>query len=241
MCDGLPLLIMADDHSGLLLVMRFQLEPLLSPEETESIRSRLESDLALWKTGTETAGRYARLVKNNQQLDRHTDLYEELQAIVLGALSSNLLFRAAALPLSTHGLLFSRYRAGDGYGRHVDNAYMPGGCSDLSFTLFLSERKAYRGGELVIESPQAEEWMRLDAGHAVVYPSGHLHRVEPVLEGVRYAAIGWIHSTVRSCEQRELLFELDTACKSLSAREGRSEELDLLYRCQTNLLRMWGC
>jgi PKHD-type hydroxylase len=52
--------------------------------------------------------------------------------------------------------------------------------------------------------------------------------------------VGWIESRVRSAEQRELLFELDTARRSLFARQGKGEEFDLLCRCHANLLRMWG-
>jgi PKHD-type hydroxylase len=74
----------------------------------------------------------------------------------------------------------------------------------------------------------------------LLYPSTLLHRVEPVEQGERLVAVGWIESRVRSAEQRELLFELDTARRSLFAREGKGEEFDLLCRCHANLLRMWG-
>jgi PKHD-type hydroxylase len=45
---------------------------------------------------------------------------------------------------------------------------------------------------------------------------------------------------VRDSHQRELLFELDTVRRSLFQREGKSEEFDLLCRCYSNLLRLWG-
>ena len=93
------------------------------------------------------------------------------------------LLQAAAFPRRIHGLLFSRSGGGEGYGRHVDNAWMRGGRSDLSFTVFLSEPDAYAGGDLVLESPDGEESFRLQAGHALVYPSTLLHRVEPVTAG----------------------------------------------------------
>jgi PKHD-type hydroxylase len=122
----------------------------------------------------------------------------------------------------------------------VDNAYMPGGRSDLSFTVFLSDPESYGGGALVLESLAGEERWRLKAGEVLLYPSTLLHRVEPVEQGERLVAVGWIESRVRSAEQRELLFELDTARRSLFAREGKGEEFDLLCRCHANLLRMWG-
>jgi PKHD-type hydroxylase len=134
----------------------------------------------------------------------------------------------------------SRSGPGDGYGRHVDNAFMDGGRSDLSFTVFLSAPDHYEGGALVLEQPHGEEAFRLPAGHALIYPSTLLHRVEPVSDGERLVAVGWIQSRVRSAERRELLFELDTARRTLFAGGGKGEVFDLLCRSYSNLLRMWG-
>jgi len=117
---------------------------------------------------------------------------------------------------------------------------MAEGRSDLSFTLFLSEPSSYQGGALVLEFPDSEEAVRLGAGDVIVYPSTLLHRVEPVTEGERLVCVGWIQSRLRNAEQRELLFELDTARRQLFSQQGKSEIFDLLSRSYTNLLRMWG-
>jgi PKHD-type hydroxylase len=154
-------------------------------------------------------------------------------------LTAQPLLQAAAFPRRIHGLLFSRSGAGEGYGRHVDNAWMSGGRSDLSFSLFLSEPEAYAGGALVLEAPGGEESFRLPAGHALVYPSTLLHRVEPVTAGERLVAVGWIESRIRLADQRELLFELDTARRTLFARHGKDEIFDLVSRSYSNLLRRW--
>lgn len=220
--------------------MHFQLDNLLDSAAVEAMVVALESASQSWQLGAQTAGAYARLVKHNQQLDRECAVHQELSETVCLALQEHPLFRSAALPVLIHSVLFSHTGVGEGYGRHVDNAFLSGGRADLSFTLFLSDLSSYEGGELVIELPHGEWPIRLPAGSAIVYPSSYLHRVEPVRSGRRYAAVGWIQSAIRSGERRELLFELDTACRTLSAKHGRSEELDLLYRCQTNLLRMWA-
>jgi PKHD-type hydroxylase len=222
-------------------VMHFQVEDLVSDQELEQLQTRLVSlDDSAWLPGSQTAGSYAKQVKNNWQLDKQHPDFEALADLVLTALDGHPLFRAASIPLKIHSLLFSRCGVGEGYGRHVDNPFMPGGRTDLSFTLFLSHLDAYSGGGLTLELPQGEDTLRLPAGSAIVYPSGYLHRVEPVTAGVRYVAVGWVQSAVRSSEQRELLFELETACKALAASHGRSDALDLLYRCHTNLMRMWA-
>ena len=219
--------------------MRFVIEPLLSDVQQLHFRERLLADSSAWRPGAETAGWHAKAVKHNRQLDRASALHQELAQELQQLLESHPLIQAAAFPRSIHGLLFSRSAVGEGYGRHVDNAWMAGGRSDLSFTVFLSAPDAYGGGALVLESPQGEEALRLPAGHAVVYPSTLLHRVEPVRAGERLVAVGWIESRIRQADQRELLFELDTARRALFARSGKDDIFDLVSRSYSNLLRRW--
>jgi PKHD-type hydroxylase len=220
--------------------MRFRLEPLLPSDRVSELQKALEAADAPWRPGEETAGWHARTVKNNQQLDGRSELHAALAQPLRQALLEHPLFRSAALPVRVHSLRFSRATAGEGYGRHVDNAFMAEGRSDLSFTVFLSDPATYEGGELVLEHPDREEAVRLPAGHAFVYPSTLLHRVEPVRSGTRLVAVGWVQSRIRRAEERELLFELDTARRTLFAREGKSEVFDLLCRSYANLLRLWG-
>jgi PKHD-type hydroxylase len=220
--------------------MRFQIESLLPAEQIASWRSLLLAPEVEWRPGQETAGWHARSVKHNHQLDRASALHRELAPLVHQALLDHPLLASAALPARIHNLLFSRLGPGEGYGRHVDNAFMADGRSDLSFTLFLSEPGSYQGGALVLEYPDGEEAVRLGAGDLIVYPSTLLHRVDPVTEGERLVCAGWIQSRLRSAEQRELLFELDTARRTVFSQQGKGEIFDLLSRSYTNLLRMWG-
>jgi PKHD-type hydroxylase len=220
--------------------MRFQLDALLDPQALKELQENLLSPQADWRPGKESAGWHARGVKNNRQLDRGSPLHQQLAARVSGILEVHPLLQAAALPVRIHGLLFSRCELGEGYGRHVDNAFMGGGRADLSFTLFLKDPAAYSGGGLMLESPAGEEEVRLAAGSAIVYPSTLLHRVAPVTSGERLVAVGWIQSRVRDADQRELLFDLDTARRQLFQREGKTEAFDLVSRSYSNLLRRWG-
>ena len=219
--------------------MRFLLEPLLAADELQELVSVLQDPAAPWIDGASTAGWHARDLKRNHQLDGASPLHQQLSARLEAVLTAQPLVQAAAFPRRIHGLLFSRSGAGEGYGRHVDNAWMGGGRSDLSFSLFLSEPETYAGGALVLETPAGEESFRLPAGHALVYPSTLLHRVEPVTAGERLVAVGWIESRIRHADQRELLFELDTARRTLFARHGKDEIFDLVSRSYSNLLRRW--
>jgi len=126
------------------------------------------------------------------------------------------------------------------YGRHIDNAYMSSGRADLSFTIFLSKKNEYVGGELLIENLNLNNKFKLNSGEIIIYPSTSLHSVQEVVSGERLAFVGWIESYVKSIEEREYLFDLDAGARSLLAKHGRSDELDLIFKSYSNLLRVLG-
>ena len=74
----------------------------------------------------------------------------------------------------------------------------------------------------------------------VIYPSTTLNRVAPVESGMRVAAVGWARSYVRSAENREILFDLETLRRDLFTREGKTGAFDFLAKCSANLLRLWA-
>ena len=126
------------------------------------------------------------------------------------------------------------------YGRHIDNPYMSSGRSDLSFTLSLTNKDSYKGGELIIETMNSEEKFKLNAGEIILYPSSYLHAVSEINSGKRLVCVGWIESYVKSTEKREYLFDLDAGARGLLAKHGRSDELDLIFKSYSNLLRDIG-
>ena len=81
---------------------------------------------------------------------------------------------------------------------------------------------------------------KLKAGEIVIYPSSHLHSVKKVEYGERIVCVGWIESYVKSIEEREYLFDLDAGARGLLAKNGRSDELDLIFKSYSNLLRLLG-
>ena len=80
----------------------------------------------------------------------------------------------------------------------------------------------------------------LNAGEIIIYPSSYLHSVNEVKSGNRLVCVGWIESYVRSIEEREYLFDLDAGARSLLTKHGRSDELDLIFKSYSNLLRVMG-
>ena len=208
----------------------------LSAADVAEVRAGLAT--ATFVDGRATAGWSARLVKNNLQASAGPDL-ERVRELVETRLREHPVFSLATRPKILLGPLFSRYQTGHAYGRHVDDAFMAGVRSDVSFTLFLSQPESYDGGELIIDSAAGEEAFKLGAGSVLTYPATTLHRVAPITRGERWAAAGWVRSYVREADRRELLFDLETARRCLFDREGKTAEGDLFAKCAANLLRLW--
>jgi PKHD-type hydroxylase len=232
--------------------MIFTIPDLFTSSETIELVQQLAS--LSFIDGKATAGWYAKTVKHNEQLPTQAPTTKALEAQVQHKLLAHPLFQAAVRPRRVHSLRFSRYTVGMGYGTHLDNAFMShkgdaglgqpavsdSWRSDVSFTLFLAAPDSYAGGELVIEAADDEKAYKLPAGAVLVYPATTLHRVNPVTEGTRLVAVGWCQSLVRDASQREILFDLDTASRSLFAQYGKTDEFDLVMKSLTNLLRRWG-
>lgn len=219
--------------------MEVFIEPLLEERELQEFLSALRGSNCVWRPGSETAGWYARQVKNNHQLASGSEVSRLLADKLVKLISAHPLVAAVAFPRRVHGVLFSRSGPGEGYGVHVDNPWMAGGRTDLSFTVFLSSPDEYSGGDLVFDTPGGSKRLRLPLGHAVLYPSTLLHQVEPVQRGERLVAVGWIESRIRRPDQRELLFELETARRLSFQRHGKDDIFDLLTRSSSNLMRLW--
>ncbi|MGV2829750.1 Fe2+-dependent dioxygenase [Myxosarcina sp. GI1(2024)] len=220
--------------------MIFSIPNILTTEEFTEITTFLKR--AEFVDGKLTAGWHAKLVKHNQQLKKGSQS-QELKGKIELALKRNALFQTAIRPKKIHSLLFSRYDSGMSYDRHVDNALMGNKAiwrSDLSFTLFLSAVSDYQGGELVIEGAQEDRSYKLDANSVIIYPSTTLHRVNPVTEGTRLVVVGWVHSLIRDAGDREILFDLETARRSIFAKTGKNAEFDLISKSIANLLRKWA-
>ncbi len=213
---------------------------LLNPKEVELINVVMNQSELPWEDGKKTAGNHAAKEKINKQLNRESLISKKYAGLIEKKILNNILIKSFALPKRIHGTMFSKSTKGMKYGRHIDNAFMSSGRSDLSFTMFLSEKDKYEGGQLSIESINSDKKFKLNSGEIIIYPSTYLHSVSEVLSGERLVFIGWIESYVKSIEEREYLFDLDAGARSLLAKHGRSDELDLIFKSYSNLLRTLG-
>ena len=213
---------------------------LLNEEEIEILIKTINDQNNLWEDGKKTAGSHASKVKNNLQLNRNSEVSKKYSQLIKKRILENQLIKSFSLPKIIHGIMFTKSSQKMGYGRHIDNPFMSTGRSDLSFTISLTNKENYEGGELVIETINSEKEFKLNAGQMIIYPSTYLHSVKEVKNGERLVCVGWIESYIKSIEEREYLFDLDAGAKGLLAKYGRSEELDLIFKSYSNLLRLLG-
>jgi PKHD-type hydroxylase len=218
--------------------MLLQIAGILPGPAVENIRQTLAEEETHFASGKATAGWYAKDVKHNDQSSGPAAqaAMEQVRAALMG----HAVFVSAARPKTFVKTLVSRYRPGMHYGTHVDDALMGGVRTDMSFTLFLSDPDSYDGGELVIESPDGETDVKLDAGSLVLYQTTSLHRVNEVTRGERLAIVGWIRSYIRSDEQRETLFELDQVVAALKAVNAERALMNPVMKVRNTLTRMWA-
>ena len=214
--------------------------PLLLNEEINILKENLSSQNNDWEDGKKTAGSLASKVKNNLQLNRNSDISRKNAEFIIKKLLSNQLIKSFALPKKVHGIMFTKSAKGMKYGRHIDNPYMSSGRADLSFSIFLSEKNSYEGGELIVENINTENKFKLNKGEIIIYPSTYLHSVNEITSGERLVCVGWIESYVKSIEEREYLFDIDAGARGILAKFGRSDELDLIFKSYSNLLRVLG-
>jgi len=216
-----------------------RLEGVLSGKQLAEVRDIVEA--AKFIDGS-VSGKAS--LKKNLQVERSGTQFDAAIRIVVGALMGREDFRSYALPKQIT-LEFNRYDPGMYYKAHMDSALMGGVRgqpmrSDLSFTVYLSEPESYRGGDFILQTPYGQERIKEPAGNAIVYPSNMLHWVEPVEEGSRWAAIGWIQSMLRDESQRQIMREID-ALKALTVKAFPDSEMQERFdRLHSNLLRYWA-
>ena len=221
--------------------MMVKIPSVLNESQLSKIRLMLEN--AHFVDGKLSAGMAAKRVKNNEEVDVHSNEIEALNDIVMNSLVSHPLFKAAVIPLRVAAPYYARYQIGQYYGDHVDDPVMFAGApyrSDVSTTVFLSDPADYDGGELVVRTTFGDAEVKLPAGHAVVYPSASIHHVNEVTKGERIVAVSWAQSMVRSPSKREILLDLYNAREKMLVEMIGKEETDQVDRSYVNLVRMWS-
>lgn len=225
--------------------MLLTIKEILSPTEVKELLAELENTEFI--DGKQTAGIANQDIKNNVELP-DARLSIRLSKKILEKMQANPVFQFGIRPQQVAPFLFSRYHEGMSYGDHMDDPIMHSTQGpmrvDLSMTLFLNDPDEYEGGELVLSPDNQTQLVKLHAGDMIVYPSVHIHRVNPVLSGVRKVAVSWMQSMVRDPQHREILWDLMVVANFLRSQknpdEAAMQRMRLLTeKSQFNLARMW--
>ena len=221
--------------------MLVKIPDLLTPLQLEALCSVLRQ--SQFVDGKLSAGKNARLEKNNQELATNEDDYTALNNVVMTELVRHPSYLQTAMPAKICAPIYARYTTGMAYGGHIDDPIMgPANSryrSDISISIFLNGPQEYEGGELCIETPEGNTEIKLPAGHAILYPSTSYHSVNKVTSGERLVAVCWVQSYIRRGDQREILVQLDRARESLAddVNSLAYQQVNLGY---ANLYRMWA-
>lgn len=216
--------------------MLIHLSQVIDAPTVGALRKRLDS--AQFRDGKLSAGYAAKHVKQNQQSEGD-ELSQHIISLIQERLLKHQVWVQAAQPKHFGRCMLNRYGVSDHYGWHVDDAWMQGIRTDLSFTVSLSALSEYDGGALAIQDTSGERSWRLDTGDVLLYPSHYLHQVEAVTRGERIAMVGWLQSLVRDPAKRELLFELSQALEHEFAQQQKTAQFDRLSKVYQNLQRQW--
>ena len=175
--------------------------------------------------------------KRNLQLNSSSEQYIKYSDEIINLVEKNEIIQTAVFPAKIHNILFSRTGTEMFYGPHLDTPFIPSGRRDLSFTLFLNEKKEYKGGELILYIPPEKKTIKLNPGEMIIYPTKYLHEVKEVTEGERMVCVGWIESLIPNNEDRESLSLFKSAKFALQNQYGNSPAIQSLNICYNNIFK----
>jgi PKHD-type hydroxylase len=234
-------------------VLITQIPHILSPAQVAKVRAILAA--SPYVDGRVSGG--SAESKRNLELASHDERYVEILTIVDNAVRDNAEFNLTAFPRYMTRPIISRYDVGMFYKDHVDMPVMgfmsarTNGKgfsalghnyvrSDLSMTLFLSDPETYDGGALAFDGPAGKVQTKLEAGSAIVYPTGAWHCVTPVTRGTRQAAIFWIQSMFPVEAQRQAVCDARRLYERLRQAQPEAEETSRAEALFFNLCRMFA-
>ena len=155
---------------------------LFTADEARALRQQFsDTDFV---DGRGSAHGYSAELKFNRQIVGSHPVVKTILAELNRKLASKADITHYAYPARLVGVRINSYRQGDSYGWHVDLANMDGFRTDLSFTVFLSDRDEYDGGELELTGGWRVGRIKQEA------PSGPEPLIEVVLAADTTVAVG---------------------------------------------------
>ena len=143
------------------------------------------------------------------------------------AIKKNEKFNYMFLPRATTFPRFLRYKEGMHYAFHNDFYQINELRTDYSISIFLNSPDEYEGGELVFRQGNMDTEYKLEPGQAIIYPTGLMHKINPVTSGERRVCVFWLESIISDSRIRETLVEYaDTLLRNGEALQPFIGELE---------------
>ncbi|MFT5974489.1 MAG: PKHD-type hydroxylase [Gammaproteobacteria bacterium] len=142
---------------------------LLSEQGVSLIRSYLQG--AEFIDGRKAAVGKAVRKKKNTQLMVTEPAMRNIVPLLNKRFAAHNDINAYAQPKKLVSPRISSYREGDHYDWHVDMATMDGQRTDLSYTIFLNEKKDYEGGDLQMNYGNHVASAKGSVGQVLIYPT----------------------------------------------------------------------
>jgi PKHD-type hydroxylase len=193
-------------------MMNYYVRKVLEKDQVELIQNLLKhaEEQNLWHDGLRSGGGFAS-VKCNKELSDF-QMLQTINSCIMEALDQDRHFLYFTSANSTNLNIISKTESGGYYNPHFDNHDN----GDYSTTVFLNDPSNYDGGELcLLLGNDEEKKIKLDAGWAVTYPTGIIHRVNKVLSGTRYVSVFWTRSKIKNITIRNMNYQLELIAESL--------------------------
>lgn len=198
-----------------------------------------------WEDGKDTAHGSAKDRKNNFQAITPSPTLQAINNIITQCLVNTPYIKHVVMPQHILQCMLNKHTEGGYYGKHIDRPvrliqttgrYVR---CDVSCTVFLSDPESYEGGELTIYEGPSIHSLKLPKGSVVLYPTSYLHEVKPVTKGTRICAVTWMHSSIPSAEDREVVKDMFDLNNILAKATDNADIHNLAAKIQNNLLRKW--
>jgi PKHD-type hydroxylase len=170
--------------------MDYKIIKILNEEAIGELKSLISN--CKWVDGSVSFHGNHKDIKNNLEIDRRDKEYLNIRSFIFTELDKSSEFLSFTLPETTLNPIISKYAEGCYYKIHRDEVG-----PEYSTTIFLNDPSTYKGGELCLYINGKEETFKLPAGHAIIYKTGILHRVNKVTKGERLCAVLWSHSKAK--------------------------------------------
>lgn len=210
---------------------------LLQDYDISTIQNILST--ATYKPGKLSSGENTN-VKVSTVVDQNTIEYKKIYEILSRSISNNITFSSLLSTKKITPPVIVNYETGGFYDWHIDEIEIGSVLTHYSMTIFLNEPDEYDGGELILIRDGKEEQYKLQAGKALIYSTGMLHKVAPVKTGNRLVSVSWLESLIKDEFIRDCIFNLGKINKELLDDNVDNTKVLSLEQLRINMLRQYG-